>query len=129
MHLRSTRKTTEMKYLEAVESASSGIRGARTRDISKALGVSPSSVTPMLVKLSGRGLIEYEPYRGARLTKKGRASLRDLSQREAVLDKFFLLVGMGRDVSRVHAKRLGTIVSDEGFRKLKILNEKLEMLS
>jgi len=126
MHLSSTRKMTESKYLEAIARASSGSGRARTQDIADILDVAPSSVTPMLGRLSNRGLIEYESHRGATLTEIGKALLEELSERREVLERFFQLMGMDQENSRIQAMRLESIVSDESYRKLRILNEELE---
>lgn len=39
--------------------------------IAEVLRIAPASVTEMLGKLSREGLIEYEPYKGSRLTREG----------------------------------------------------------
>lgn len=41
------------------------------KQISDALKIAPASVTEMLGKLSREGLIQYEPYKGSRLTQDG----------------------------------------------------------
>jgi DtxR family Mn-dependent transcriptional regulator len=43
----------------------------RTGDLSKALSVSPASATEMIQRLASKGLLEYTPYKGARLSKTG----------------------------------------------------------
>ena len=126
MHLSSTRKMTESKYLEAIARASSGPGRARTQDIADILGVAPSSVTPMLGRLAERGLIEYESHHGANLTGEGAELLKELSKKREVLEKFFQLMGMDLEISRDQAMRLESIVSDESYRKLRMLNEELE---
>jgi len=127
LHLSSTRKRTESRYLEAIRNASDESRRARTRDIAKMLDVTPSSVTSMLEKLSEDGLIDYESHHGARLTERGMSNLGDIAQRRDVLRRFFLLLGMEIEVSDVQARRFASIVSDESFRKLKLLNQELEV--
>ena len=53
---------------------------ARIRDISKALGVKPSTVVEMMRKLHEQGLVIYEKYGGVTLTSRGNA--RKCSQRK-----------------------------------------------
>jgi Mn-dependent DtxR family transcriptional regulator len=127
MHLSATRRKTEFKYLEAIGRASTGSKQARTQEIAETLKVAPSSVTPMLEKLSEGGLIEYESHHGACLTEEGMVKLLNLSQRGEVLERFFMLLGMGREIACDQAKGLASIVSDESYRKLKTLNEELEL--
>lgn len=43
----------------------------RTGDLSSALSVSPASATEMIQRLASKGLVEYTPYKGARLTERG----------------------------------------------------------
>ena len=43
----------------------------RTGDLSEALSVSPASATEMIQRLASKGLLEYTPYKGARLSKTG----------------------------------------------------------
>ena len=43
----------------------------RTGDLSSALSVSPASATEMIQRLASKDLVEYTPYKGARLTEKG----------------------------------------------------------
>ncbi len=59
-------------YLEAIyDIQSKEGRIVRTKDIARILNVKPSSVTEMLIKLHREGYIDYKPYYGVRLTKKG----------------------------------------------------------
>jgi len=43
----------------------------RTGDLSEALSVSPASATEMIQRLASKGLLEYTPYKGARLSETG----------------------------------------------------------
>ncbi len=43
----------------------------RTGDLAERLGVSPASATEMIQRLSGKGYIDYQRYKGAKLTQKG----------------------------------------------------------
>ena len=43
----------------------------RTGDLSDSLKVSPASATEMIQRLASKGLVEYTPYKGARLTEIG----------------------------------------------------------
>ena len=63
----------EDEYLETMyefhEAEPMGI--VRTGDLATRLGVSPASATEMVQRLASRGLLEYLPYKGARLTNEG----------------------------------------------------------
>ena len=43
----------------------------RTGDLAERLNVSPASATEMIPRLSSKGFIDYERYKGAKLTEKG----------------------------------------------------------
>jgi DtxR family Mn-dependent transcriptional regulator len=43
----------------------------RTGDLSESLSVSPASATEMIQRLATKGLVEYTPYKGAKLTPTG----------------------------------------------------------
>lgn len=43
----------------------------RNGDLAKKLGVKPASATEMVQRLATKGLLEYVPYKGAKLTKQG----------------------------------------------------------
>jgi DtxR family transcriptional regulator, Mn-dependent transcriptional regulator len=85
-----------------------------TTDLANRLGVAPPSVTGMMRRLSDSGLVEYEPYHGARLTNEGqRVALRTL-RRHRVLETY-LSRALGIPWDRVHeeAERLEHAASDE----------------
>jgi DtxR family Mn-dependent transcriptional regulator len=76
-------------YLKAVWSIS-GEDPASTNAIAEALGVSPASVSSMLAKVSEMGLVDYERYRGADLTPRGRREALRLLRRHRLLETFMI---------------------------------------
>lgn len=91
-----------------------------TKDMATALEISPPSVSEMLRKLEKWGVIEYELYRGVKLTEKGiREAVR--IKKNHILWEVFLVEKLGYDLADVHeeAERLEHITS-------KKLGEKLE---
>lgn len=84
-----------------------------TGRISTLLGVSPASVTAMARTLGERGLADYEPYAGIRLTRSGERIALDTVRRHRLLERFLVDV-VGMDWSEVHAEaeRLEHVVSD-----------------
>ena len=58
-------------YLKQIYRLGGSEKLVSNKDISDALKIAPASVTEMLGKLSREGLIEYEPYKGSRLTSEG----------------------------------------------------------
>ena len=102
-------------YLKAIWSVGRVGAAASTKDISGQLSVSPASVTSMLGRLQGMGLVRYERYRGASLTALGRSEALRLVRRHRLIEAF-LLEHLGYDWQDVHeeAERLEHAVSD-GF--------------
>ena len=92
-----------------------GTGAASTKDVASRLSVSPASVSNMFVRLQEMGLVEYERYRGATLTKRGREEALRLVRRHRLIETF-LLEHLGYTWEEVHeeAERLEHAVSD-GF--------------
>ncbi len=101
-------------YVKAVwEIAGTG--AASTKDVAARLSVSPASVSNMFVRLQEMGLVEYERYRGASLTRRGHEEALRLVRRHRLIETF-LLEHLGYSWEEVHeeAERLEHAVSD-GF--------------
>jgi DtxR family Mn-dependent transcriptional regulator len=60
------------EYLESVYRLQQKSGVARTTDIVKLLKVAPGTVTNTVKKLEREGLVKHEPYKGVKLTEKGR---------------------------------------------------------
>ena len=58
----------------------------RNGELAAALKVSPASATEMIQRLSGKGYLNYEPYKGARLTASGMALGRTMKRRHRLLE-------------------------------------------
>ena len=61
---------------------------ARPIDVSERLGISQASVTNMLQRLDGQGLVKHEKYRGTTLTDEGQRIARAIIDRHEVLTEF-----------------------------------------
>jgi len=87
---------------------------ASTSDIAERLDVAPPSVTGMIKRLAEAGHVEYEPYRGVRLTAQGRIAALAVIRRHRIVETY-LITKLGYDWSNVHeeAERLEHVVSAE----------------
>ena len=105
-------------YLKAVW-VIAGTGAASTKDISEQLSVAPASVTNMLRRLQDMGLVEYERYRGASLTERGREEALRLVRQHRLIETF-LMKHLGYSWQDVHeeAERLEHAVSDEFTERL-----------
>ena len=101
-------------YLKAIFSHQTGEEGlVKTKEIAAALEVSLPSVSGMIKNLADEGMVDYEPYRGVRLTEKGRrAALRVIRNHRLI--EVFLVQTLGYTWDEVHneAERLEHAVSD-----------------
>ena len=92
---------------------------AATGDIAKELGVTAPSVTGMLGKMNGLGLVHYQPYRGAELTAAGRREALRLVRRHRLLETFMInQLGFGWDEVHAEAELMEHVVSDEFAERL-----------
>jgi DtxR family transcriptional regulator, Mn-dependent transcriptional regulator len=105
-------------YVKAIWGVA-GARAASTKDVAERLLIAPPSVTNMFVRLQEMGLVEYERYRGASLTERGRREALRLVRRHRLIETF-LLEHLGYSWQEVHeeAERLEHAVSDEFTERL-----------
>jgi len=89
------------QYLKTILSLSEGKRPVKTNEIARALGLAPASVTESVQKLAEKGLLKYEAYKGARLTKKGKEIASKVSRKHRLLERFLVDV-LGLEPSKVH---------------------------
>jgi DtxR family Mn-dependent transcriptional regulator len=91
-----------------------GDERVKTKDLARELDISHSSVTSMLKSLADDGLIDYEPYRGARLTDRGIESALNVIRNHRLIE-IFLVKALGYAWDEVHdeAERLEHAMSDK----------------
>jgi DtxR family Mn-dependent transcriptional regulator len=77
-------------------------------------GVSPASASAMVKKLAALGLLDHEPYRGARLTDAGSRVAVEVIRHHRLLE-LYLAETLGLHVDDVHdeADRLEHVISEE----------------
>ncbi len=90
-------------YLKAIHSLGGADGVVLPVDISARLQVRAPSVTGMLKRLAEAGWIDYEPGRGAQLTKRGIAEARRVIRRHRLVELFLTRV-LGLDWSEVDAE-------------------------
>ncbi|MDP8952348.1 MAG: metal-dependent transcriptional regulator [Actinomycetota bacterium] len=105
-------------YLKAIwEIAGAG--AASTKGVAARLSVSAASVTNMFGRMQEMGLVEYERYRGASLTRRGCVEALRLVRRHRLIETF-LMEHLGYSWQDVHeeAEKLEHAVSDEFTERL-----------
>ncbi|MXW17586.1 MAG: metal-dependent transcriptional regulator, partial [Gemmatimonadetes bacterium] len=90
-------------YLKAVYSLNEGGRAAGTNELARVLAVQPGSVSGMIRRLAGEGLLQHEPYRGVRLTEEGSREALKILRRHRIIESF-LVQRLGYDWDDVHAE-------------------------
>src|SRR5437588_10790602 len=88
------------KAVYALQERSGGT--VSTNDLAERLGLTPGSVSAMLRKLADLGLVEHEPYRGVRLTDRGRKVALEVLRHHRLIE-LFLAEELGMPWDRVHA--------------------------
>jgi len=91
-------------YLEVIYELMKEKGYARSVDISEYLGVKSPSVTSMLQKLHGMGLVVYERYRGITLTERGKRLARSVEQRHLVITRFLRILGVSESIANSDAE-------------------------
>lgn len=88
-------------------------------DIAGHTRTSRAFVTKMLQTMEREGLVEYAPYRGARLTPDGQRGAVELSRHHLLLEKF-MTDYLGFELDRAHdeAERLEHVISEEFEERL-----------
>jgi DtxR family transcriptional regulator, Mn-dependent transcriptional regulator len=101
-------------YLKTVYKLQSADGRVTIGAIAKDQGVSPASASAMVKKLAALGLIEHEPYRGARLTPDGELVALEVIRHHRLIE-LYLAETLGLDVEHVHdeADRLEHVISEE----------------
>ena len=79
---------TVEEYLESIGALEEQGSPAGTTSIAQSMGVSAASVSEMLRRLAKKGLVEYTPYGGTRLTREGRDFLAEMNRGEERLMAF-----------------------------------------
>jgi DtxR family Mn-dependent transcriptional regulator len=115
----------EENYLKVIYKLSStGKKRIETKSIAEKTATKPSSVTDMIKKLAEKRLLNYEKYKGVKLTGKGESIAVEILRKHRLWEEF-LSVFLGFKWDEVHeiAEELEHIKSDLLTNKLdKLLN-------
>ncbi|HYW50365.1 MAG TPA: metal-dependent transcriptional regulator [Gemmatimonadaceae bacterium] len=90
-------------YLKAIYDIQQGGAAATTNVLAERLSLAPASVSGMIRRLAVQGLLEHEPYRGARLTEAGRSAALRTLRRHRILESYLATV-LGVPWDDVHAE-------------------------
>ena len=113
-------------YLERIRELITKKGYARVVDIAAELKISQASVTTMVQRLDGEGLVKYEKYRGMVLTSAGEEVAVRIAHRHTLLTDFLKLLGLSETVIAHDVEGMEHHVSPETFEALEKLNRYLE---
>jgi DtxR family Mn-dependent transcriptional regulator len=106
-------------YLKQILLLGEGRDRVSTQMLADRLGVRPASVTEMIGRLRGLGLVEHAPYRGVRLSETGRRVALEMVRHHRLLETFLCeRLGYGWDQVHDEAERLEHVMSDQLERRI-----------
>jgi len=101
-------------YLKVIYDIERDEDAAATNDIAQRLQIAPASVSGMVRRLADQGLLEYERYRGVKLTDAGRRAALRTIRRHRVIEAYLVhALGYSWDVVHEEAERLEHAASDD----------------
>ena len=112
-------RTTRMEdYLEVIYELIQQKGYATTVEISKYLNVSSPSVTKMVQRLDESRYLDYEKYRGIRLTQQGTDIAKNIHKRHSLLAEFLIMIGVDEDTANRDAEGIEHHLHSETLKKL-----------
>jgi DtxR family transcriptional regulator, Mn-dependent transcriptional regulator len=101
-------------YLKGIYKLQEAGGRATVTSLARDQNVSPASASAMVKKLAALGLLEHEPYRGARLTEAGTRVALEVIRHHRLLE-LYLAQTLGLHLDAVHeeADRLEHVISEE----------------
>jgi Mn-dependent DtxR family transcriptional regulator len=113
-------------YLEVIYELVQYKGYATTIDISGYLNVSSPSVTYMIQRLNESGHLNYEKYRGIRLTDKGILVAKNIQERHGLLAEFLRIIGVDEDTANKDAEGIEHHLQPKTLEKLEQFIEDIE---
>jgi DtxR family Mn-dependent transcriptional regulator len=95
------RSAAQEDYIRAISKLSDGPEPVTVSGLAQVMGVTSPSVTGMIQKLVGEGLVEHLPRAGVRLTRTGEATALGIHRRHRLVETFLVEV-LGLDWDEVH---------------------------
>lgn len=112
-------------YVEAVAEILAAKQECRVVDLAALFGVSHVTVTRIVSRLVGEGLLETEPYRPIRLTNLGKRLAIASRKRHEIVHNFLLAIGVDEATAAHDAEGIEHHVSPATLTKLAALTKQL----
>lgn len=113
-------------YLERILALIDSKGYARVVDIATSLKISQASVSNMVQRLDGEGLLKYEKYRGLVLTPAGETLARNITRRHQLLTDFLTLLGLDQNVIHHDVEGMEHHISPSTLRAIETLTAQLK---
>src|SRR5438270_10246508 len=113
-------------YLERILDLINTKGYARVVDIAQSLKISQASVTNMVQRLDGEGLLKYEKYRGLALTTAGEELALNITRRHQLLTDFLKLLGLDDEVIYHDVEGMEHHISPPTLRAIESLTAHLQ---
>jgi Mn-dependent DtxR family transcriptional regulator len=113
-------------YLERILELIDSKGYARVVDIATSLKISQASVTNMVQRLDGDGLLKYEKYRGLVLTAAGETLARNITRRHQLLTDFLTLLRLDKQVIHHDVEGMEHHISPPTLRAIEALTAQLK---
>jgi Mn-dependent DtxR family transcriptional regulator len=113
-------------YLERILDLINTKGYARVVDIAQGLKISQASVTNMVQRLDGEGLLKYEKYRGLVLTASGEALARNITRRHQLLSDFLRLFALDEETIYRDVEGMEHHISPPTLRAIEALTSQLQ---
>lgn len=105
-------------YLEVIYELIQKKGYATNTDISNHLNVSLPSVTKMIKKLDEIRCLDYEKYRGIRLTDEGILIAKSVQERHTLLTEFFKMIGVDEKTANRDAEGIEHHLQPQTLKRL-----------
>jgi DtxR family Mn-dependent transcriptional regulator len=109
------KNATIKNYITAIYELGGVKEFVKTSDVASVLGYNPASVTEAFRKMSDERLIEYVPYGGVKLTKKGKEFVEKIIVRRRILKRILVNLGVPCDLAEIECKRLELVITDRSI--------------
>lgn len=119
-------KKTIEEYLEVIYLFEKKKGRAGTKDVATHMGINPASVTEMFCKLMEGGYVEYTPYKGVKLTRKGKRIARKLTEKHKTIAEFLKAIGVDEINAELEACKIEHIMNDNTLQILQQFYEYLD---
>jgi DtxR family transcriptional regulator, Mn-dependent transcriptional regulator len=100
-------------YLREIYKLQADGSRVKTTTLARRMGVKPPSATAMVKKLAAQGLVDHQPYRGVRLTRRGERHALEILRHHRLLELYLTrTLEIGLDAVHAEADRLEHALSE-----------------